>query len=164
MEWEEGNFSLGKSVWVVSVWKVAANKSVWHWRNNFLHLQFEWVANSNFVHYYRHVIWHILCLSTSALSLSLFLLLSFIEWERRPHKHKTALFLSTNHIDPIRSHQLALRRATACDSHSPWQPTYVRGRKRRLALKSCLGVGSVCLPAERSQVPDNEIWPHHARL
>lgn len=69
------------------------------------------------------------------------------------HTHKTALFLSTNHLDPIHSHQLALRRATACDSHSPWQPTYVQGRKWRLALKSCLCVGSNCPSAEHYQAP-----------
>lgn len=76
---------------------------------------------------------------------------------KHTHTYKIALFLSANHIDPIHSHQLARRRATACDSRSPRQPTYVHARKRRLALQSCLCVGSICPSAEQSRVPDNEI-------
>ena len=83
--------------------------------------------------------------------LSLSLSLSFT------HMHATAAFLSTNHIDPIRSHQLAPRRATACDSPGPRQPTYVRGRKAEASaatLSLCWQHPSLCR-AERPPPPSS---------
>lgn len=44
---------------------------------------------------------------------------------------------------------------------APWQPTYVRGSERRLALRSCLRVGSVCPSMQSSRLPGNEMWPRH---